>query len=162
MWLDPKSVVIGWCDRTNEAAVAAFTAIALESGVDSVVVARLPRGHIHVDGLLAVPGPGVAFVKNGAFDQVKCQVMTSSASRDGWFFDELERRGMEVSTFSRLTNEVYVAAFVGVGPGVWDVDGIGAALTARGGRLETFTGNELVKGNGGAHCMTCPLARSST
>jgi N-dimethylarginine dimethylaminohydrolase len=34
---------------------------------------------------------------------------------------------------------------------------VAAEMAKRGWRLDTFPADELFKGNGGAHCMTCPV-----
>ena len=34
---------------------------------------------------------------------------------------------------------------------------VAAEMAKRGWRLDTFPAEELFKGNGGAHCMTCPV-----
>ncbi len=160
LWLEPGTLIVGNCDRVNDDAIRQLRRRMPDLGVTTLVVANIP-GHIHIDGLLAVPGPGTVFVRPAAFEKNKADVFTRSSHRERWFLEELASAGQQLISLDRICNEIYTAPFVGVAVSAWSREAARDALEARGGRLSTFEGGELIKGNGGAHCLTCPLWRQA-
>lgn len=159
MWLDPGTLIVGLCNRTNGAAVAQLRGMSRDAGIRDIIAVSIP-GHVHIDGILAVPGPETVFARADRLQDSMATVYTASGARDVRFLDELTERGHEVSSFGRLCNTVYTAPFVGIAVEANVDAGIPPHLQRFGGRLDTFVGDELIKGNGGAHCLTCPLLRT--
>lgn len=158
MWLDSDTLIIGKCDRTHDQAIDQVRSMMAALGIRTLLVANIP-GRIHIDGVLAIPGPGTVFVRPEAFQDHKADVFTRASHRQAWFLDELEELGQDPIALERICNEIYTAPFVGVAVSAWARDDAKRNLEACGGRLRTFVGGELIKGNGGAHCLTCPLWR---
>ncbi len=161
MWLDRETLIVGKCERTNDAAIEQMHALMETIGARRLIIAHIPQ-RIHIDGLIAVPGPGTVFIRSDEIHRHDAEVVTrGGAARRARFADLLEEAGNELVAVERICNEVYTAPFVGIAVGAWSRDDAKNALESCGGRLVTFRGDELIKGFGGAHCMTCPLWRVS-
>lgn len=161
MWLDPETLIVGKCERTNDAAINQMRTLMRTIGARTLIVAHIPQ-RIHIDGLIAVPGPGTVFIRSDEIREHDADVITRGGpARRARFADVLEEAGNELVAVERICNEIYTAPFVGIAVSAWSRDDAKRALDSRGGRLVTFRGDELIKGFGGAHCMTCPLWRVS-
>ena len=80
-----------------------------------------------------------------------------------WFPDFLEARGVDIIEADLTERNSLCLNFVAVTPrqvlGFDWATRMADEITRRGGGATTVPGAELHKGNGGPHCMTCPLWR---
>lgn len=159
-FLGPRTGLVSLCDRATEEGIGQLARATLGKALDELVVVNLPPGHIHIDGLLLVAGPELVLLHRPPLEIAPTRVLrTGGGVRHVWLPDLLEERGFEVVEGPAGMDLNLVA----IRPDLWvGYEHAGAyqeALARRGLRTVGIPGDELVKGRGGVHCMTCPLLR---
>ncbi|MBI3732920.1 MAG: hypothetical protein HY259_05620 [Chloroflexi bacterium] len=165
-FMDERTAVVALCDRANEAAIKQFCHLLLGKYLDEVVMVPVPDGEVHIDGSLMFVDRTVAIGHRASLD-----LHPSLVFRDGqrprriWFSDLLEQRGVELiettidERHQMCINYVATAPLQAVG---WQwATRLSDEIRSRGGKVWTVNGAELVNGNGGPHCLTCPIEREA-
>lgn len=163
-FMDERTAVIALCDRTNQHAVKQFCDLMLGQYLDEVVLVIVPDGNIHIDGQLMFVGPRLAMGYVAGLDVHPTMVFRAGKQPSYTFFsDYMAQRHIEVieTTFEErrdmCINFVATAPREAVG---WSwATRLSNALRERGGKVWSIEGDELVNGNGGPHCLTCPIER---
>lgn len=151
------------CDRTTEEAIRQLAGATLGKTLDRLVVVNLPKGLVHIDGLIMVSDDRTAFVHRPILDISPTKVLHASGKVEYvWFPDYLAKLGFEVLDGENGMDLNYVAVEAGKVIGYDFCKASVPALEKRGGTVIGVKGSELVKGNGGVHCMTCPIWRERT
>ncbi len=124
----------------------------------------LPFGHIHIDGIFMVLDERLCLIHEDSFRSFPCRLYEAGKGEPRFvmFLDFLHEKGFR---FISITNEERLGGHLNVVVTVQSKRAIGFSQTGRieaemqtlGWELSTFPGEELFIGNGGAHCMTCPL-----
>jgi N-dimethylarginine dimethylaminohydrolase len=158
------TAVASLCDRANQEGTRALREILLGKDVRYFLEVPLPFGHIHIDGIFMVLDEKVCLIHEDTFRAFPCRLYEAGRSepRHVLFREFLDRRGftcIPITEEERLGGQLNVVVTersrkaVGFAQAVR----ITAEMARRGFNLTTFPADELFKGNGGAHCMTCPL-----
>lgn len=164
-FMDERTAVIALCDRANEVAIRQFCDLTLGEHLDEVVMVIMPEGNIHIDGVLMFVAPNVAMGHLGTLDLHPSVVFRAGRRPEHTFFSTfLQKRGVELieTTYEErrdmCINFVATAPMEAVG---WEwATRLSDELRRRGGKVWSVPGGELVNGNGGPHCLTCPIERA--
>jgi len=127
------------------------------------VTLDMPEGCIHIDGEFAeLPGK-VAISYAPVLDNVTAHFRTASDRWDGCFTEWLRETGWDIIEITKQEYWDMAANFLTV-----DSDlaihytgnpRVMKEVKERGIDVVQIPGEEMKKGNGGIHCMTCPILR---
>jgi N-dimethylarginine dimethylaminohydrolase len=158
------TAVVSLCDRANETGTRMLRDLILGKDVKYFLEVPLPFGHIHIDGIFMMLDRDLALIYPDSFRVFPCRLYEDGrpAVRHVMFEDFLrkknirtipltwpERKGGHLNLVVTKRSEAAV--------GFATATRVGAELARSGWHLATFPADELFQGNGGAHCMTCPL-----
>lgn len=164
--IEGRVAVAGLCSRTTLGALEAVKNFLFEKRVvDTFIVLNLPPDDIHIDGDFAeLPGK-MAIVHSKTLDYAPADFHTRSESWKSSFVDWLKDEGWRIF---EMTDE---ERFPGAAANFLTVDRdlaihyegnprVMHAAREHGIEVVQIQGDELIKGNGGVHCMTCPILRT--
>lgn len=163
-FLDQRTAIVSLCDRANEVAVRQLVDLLVGQYLDELIMVPLPEGEIHIDGLLMVIDCDLAIAHLPSLDLYPSVIFRDGRSpRYVWLPEELSRRGVEFIEVSYEEAERADVNFISVGPrraiGYEWATRVAGEIERRGGQTWGIPGTELIKGNAGPHCMTCPILR---
>ncbi len=162
--LGDDTAVAALCDRANATGTAALRELVLGHDVRAFLEVPLPRGHIHIDGDFMVVDERLCLIHEPTFRDVVCRLFEAGRRepRRVPFFEVLDDRGftrIPITEPERLGGHLNVVVTqrgrTAVVPG--HATRLVAELERRGWRVSTFPSAEMAAGNGGVHCMTCPV-----
>jgi N-dimethylarginine dimethylaminohydrolase len=158
------TIVASLCDRANEAGTRALQRLVLGREARYFLEVPLPFGEIHIDGAFMVVDADLCLVYEPVFEVFPCMLYEAGLSepRHVMFLEFLEQRGIKRIP---ITAEEWKAGHLNVvvtqrgkqAVGFAGAQRIKTELGKHGWHLDTFSSDVLFLGNGGAHCMTCPL-----
>ena len=154
VWLDERTVAVGWGYRTNAGGIAQLTDH-LQGLVDEVIVAHLPHGR----------GPADVFHLMSALSPVDAlTAVVYSPMLSVPFRDTLLDRGMDLIEVPDEEVPTLGCNVLAVGPKrcvmLAGNSVTRARLEAKGVEVHVFPGQEIcLKGSGGPTCLTRPLRR---
>ncbi len=163
--LGDDTAVVSLCDRANETGSRMLREIILGKDVKYFVEVPLPIGHIHINGVFMVLDRDLALIYPDSFRIYPCRLYEDGKSepRHVMFEELLSERGIRTIPLRRAERagrhlNVVVTKRSETAIGFSSATRIGSEMARNGWRLVTFPADELFKGNGGAHCMTCPIS----
>jgi len=158
------TVVASICDRANQSGTAALRDLTLGRVANYFLEVPLPFGHIHIDGLFLILGETLAICHLESLDVFPCRLYeaNSQSYRHVMFTDYLRERAIDIIPITteemrRGDLNVVVTCQGSKAIGFSSATRLAAEMAKRGWQLDTFPQEILFKGNGGAHCMTCPI-----
>ena len=162
--LEGKAAVAGLCSRTTQGALNILRKFLLERDVaDIFIVLNVPPNDIHIDGDFAeLPGK-TALVHKASVDYAPAVFHTRSEKWEGSFVEWLRDEGWDLLEITDRERDDMAANFFTIdrdlaihytgSPRVMN------EARERGIEVIQIPGEEMRKGNGGIHCMTCPILR---
>jgi N-dimethylarginine dimethylaminohydrolase len=158
------TAVASLCDRANEAGTKALRDFVLGKDVQYFLEVPLPFGYVHIDGVFMMLDEKLCLIHESTFDLFPCMLYEAGKSepRHVMFVDYLKARGIERIALTDQEREdgllnVVVTQRGKKAIGFAGAERIGAEMAKRGWQLDSFPSETLFLGNGGAHCMTCPV-----
>jgi N-dimethylarginine dimethylaminohydrolase len=158
------TAVASLCDRANQVGTARLRELVLGRQVRAFLEVPLPFGHIHIDGIFMVLDERLALIYPDAFEVFPCRLYQPGAKRPRqvMFHEFLAARGFDLIPITKAERDAGQLNIVVIRRGRTAVgfegaDRVAKELAARGWELLTFPADELFAGNGGAHCMSCPI-----
>ena len=163
--LDDRVAVAGLCQRTTRGALDGIRDFLFGEGVaDTFIVLNVPPDDIHIDGDFAeLPGK-IALVHPETLEYAPAVFHTREETWEGSFIRWLKDGGwdlLEITDKERhdmaanfLTLDRDLAIHYTGNPRVME------EARKRGIDVIQIPGEEMRKGNGGIHCMTCPILRT--
>ena len=158
------TVVASLCDRANETGTRVLRAAVLGQEVPYFLEVPLPFGEIHIDGAFMMVDADLCLVYEPVFELFPCMLYEAGRSepRHVMFLEYLDRRGIKRIPITREERRgghlnVVVTQQGKRAVGFAGAQRIKTELAKVGWQLDTFASDVLFVGNGGAHCMTCPL-----
>ncbi len=158
------TIVASICDRANQSGTAALRKLLLGTEAKYFLDVPLPSGHIHIDGVFMTLDERLAIHHPESLDIFPCALYESGKTepRHVMFAEFLDERGIETIA---ITDEQMRAGALNVvvtkkgqqAIGFDTAEALGKEMSTHGWELSTFPSETLFKGNGGAHCMTCPI-----
>ena len=163
-FMDERTAVVALCDRANEVAIKQLCDLLLGKHLDELVMVMVPDGNIHIDGMLMFVGPRVAIGHMASLDLHPTVVFRPGVRpRYTFFGDYLEKRGVDLIATTAQERAEMSINFVATAPlqavGWRWATRLTGEIEKRGGKVWSVDGAELVNGNGGPHCLTCPIER---
>ncbi|HSP06808.1 MAG TPA: hypothetical protein VLR94_06495, partial [Acidobacteriota bacterium] len=157
------TAVVSLCDRANETGTRMLRDLILGREVRYFLEVPLPYGFIHIDGIFMVLEERLCLVYEDVFRSFPCRLYQLGAlPRHVMFLDFLDELGIQRIPISRQERDaghlnVVVTQKSRLAIGFAGADRVAAEMKKHGWQLDTFPAEELFQGNGGAHCMTCPI-----
>jgi N-dimethylarginine dimethylaminohydrolase len=158
------TAVASLCDRANETGTRALRELVLGKDVKYFVEVPLPLGHIHIDGIFMVLDRDLCLIYRDSFEVFPCRVFEAGKAepRHVMFEEYLDERGFRTIPLSfeerkSVQLNLVVTERSRKAIGFESAKRIADELARLGWQLDTFPADELISGNGGAHCMTCPV-----
>ncbi len=156
--------VASLCDRANEVGTRMLREAVLGTQVKYLLEVPLPFGEIHIDGAFMVLDETLCLISQPIFETFPCMLYEDGCRepRHVMFLEFLEERGVRCIP---ITDEERIEGHLNVvvtqrgkrAVGFAGAQRIKAEMAKHGWQLDTFPSDVLFLGNGGAHCMTCPL-----
>ena len=158
------TVVASLCDRATPSGLRRLRDLTFDSGLQYFLEVPLPQGHIHIDGIFMVVDETLCLVHEPPLDVFPCRLYERGAAgvRHVRMLEYLDARGFTriPITFEERRGghlNIVVTERSRRAVGFDTARRVGKELARRGWQLDTFPCEELFVGNGGPHCMTCPL-----
>lgn len=158
------TVIVGKCKRTNPAGLSHFESLMRQAGLKRMVTIPCPPWDFHIDGFLVFIDHDLAIIdpKGMQIGPAAIKDLETGEQREQMMMDFLNDEDVEMIHVTE--SDGWAAAnFVMTGPrqivGYEWAENVMNEVAKRGGTAIGVRGNELRKGNGGPHCMTCPLER---
>ncbi len=158
------TVIVGRCDRTNQAGLDKMEALMKKAGLKRMVTIPCYPGAVHIDGFLVIIDEDLAIVHPPSLDYAPAIIkdLETGRVRQQMTMDFLAAEGVDFICISDADGWA-AANFVMTAPrqivGYDWAERVMNEVEKRGGKAIGVPGNELRKGNGGPHCMTCALER---
>lgn len=162
--LERRAAITGLCSRTTRDALDAVRDFVFEKGVaDTFIALNLPPDDIHIDGDFAELPGRTAIVHVETLEHAPAEFYTRSESWKDSFIDWLRTEGWDLLEITNLERWEMAANFLTVDRDLAiHYEGnprVMREAKSRGIDVIQIPGEELRKGNGGVHCMTCPILR---
>jgi N-dimethylarginine dimethylaminohydrolase len=158
------TIVASLCDRANEAGTRALRDLTLGKEAKYFLEVPLPFGYIHIDGLFMILDEKLALIYKDALRVFPCRLFEDGKTefRYMMFEEFLEERGIQTIPITKEERDgghlnVVVTQRSKRAIGFATATRVAAEMRKRNWELSMFPCEELFQGNGGAHCMTCPL-----
>jgi len=158
------TIVASLCDRANEMGTKALRDIVLGKEAKYFLEVVLPFGNIHIDGIFMVLDERTCLIHEDSFRSLPCRLYEAGVAEPRFvmFMDFLNHRGFR---FLPITFEERKGGHLNIvvtqrsrrAVGFSQAKRVASEMKKLGWELSTFPSEELFSGNGGAHCMTCPL-----
>jgi N-dimethylarginine dimethylaminohydrolase len=159
------TVIVGRCSRTNAVGMRKIEAYMKQAGLKRMVTLPCYPHEIHIDGILVFIDKDLAIVHPPDLDFAPAVIkdLESGEVREQMILDFFESEGVETIAINEEERDAAAANWVMTAPrqivGYEWADRVMNEVEKRGGKAIGVPGTELIKGNGGPHCMTCPLER---
>jgi len=158
------TIVASICDRANQSGTAALRDLVLGTESKYFLEVPLPFGHIHIDGVFMTLDAKLAICHPETLAVFPCLLYEAGKKepRHVMFAEFLDERGVDtipISTEEMRSGDLnlVVTRQGRQAIGFETARRLGKEMSARGWALSSFPSETLFKGNGGAHCMTCPM-----
>jgi N-dimethylarginine dimethylaminohydrolase len=164
-YFNGDTVIVGRCSRTNPVGMQKIEAYMKQAGLKRMVTLPCYPHEIHIDGILVFIDKDLAIVHPPDLDFAPAVIkdLESGEVREQMILDFFESEGVETIAINEEERDAAAANWVMTAPrqivGYEWADRVMNEVEKRGGKAIGVPGTELIKGNGGPHCMTCPLER---
>jgi N-dimethylarginine dimethylaminohydrolase len=164
-YFNGDTVIVGDCSRTNPVGLQKIEAYMKQAGLKRMVTIPCYPYEIHIDGILVFIDRDLAIVYPPDLDFAPATIkdLETGEVKEQMILDFLEAEGVEFITINKEERDAAAANWVMTAPrrivGYEAADRVMNEVEKRGGTAIGVPGTELIKGNAGPHCMTCPLER---
>jgi len=162
--LEGKTAVAGLCDRSTQGALDQMGDYLLESRLSDLwITLKMPKGIVHIDGeFCELPGK-VALTHPEVVNDLPTTFRTRAETWEGSFVDWLKGDGWDILEITDQECFDMAANFVTIDKDLaFHYTGnprVMKEVKERGIDVVQIPGEEMRKGMGGLHCMTCPVLR---
>jgi len=162
--LDGKTTVAGLCDRSTQGAHDHMGDYLLESRLSDLwITIKMPKGIVHIDGeFCELPGK-LALTHPEVMNDLPTTFRTRDETWEGSFVEWLKEDGWDILEITDQECFDMAANFVTIEKDLaFHYTGnprVMKEANERGIDVVQIPGEEMRKGMGGLHCMTCPVLR---
>lgn len=163
-FIGEDTAVVSLCDRANQTGTRMLRELVLGKDVKYFLEVPLPYGNIHIDGIFMVLEPDLALIYPESFRVFPCRLYEDGRAgmRHVMFEEFLKKRRLRTIPLTLSERKgghlnVVITKRSQTAVGFESATRIASEMARAGWHLATFPAEELFKGNGGAHCMTCPI-----
>jgi len=163
-FLEGGTAVAGLCERSTQGALDQMGDYLLANGlVNLYVTLDMPEGCIHIDGEFAELPGRVAISYAPVLDNAPAHFRTRHERWEGCFTEWLRETGWDIIEITEQECRDMAANFLTVDTSLaihyTGNPRVMKEVKDRGIDVVQIPGDEMKKGNGGIHCMTCPVLR---
>ncbi len=164
-YFNGDTVIAGRCSRTNPQGMQMIEAYMKQAGLKRMVTLPCYPYEIHIDGILVFIDKDLSIVHPPDLDFAPAIIkdLETGEQKEQMILDFLESEGVEFIVITKEERDAAAANFVMTAPrqivGYEWAERVMNEVEKRGGKAVGVAGEELIKGNGGPHCMTCSLER---
>ncbi|MCW3978511.1 MAG: arginine deiminase family protein [Candidatus Bathyarchaeota archaeon] len=162
--MEGRTAVAGLCQRTTKGALNAVRDFLFDGGVaDTFIVLNVPPDDIHIDGDFAELSGRTALVHPSSLGYSPAIFYTRSEVWEGSFIEWLEEEDWDILEITDEERMEMAANFLTIDRGLaihyTGNPRVMREVRNRGIDVIQIPGEEMRKGLGGLHCMTCPILR---
>ena len=164
-YFNGDTVIVGRCSRTNPVGLKRIETYMQQAGLKRMVTLPCYPDEIHIDGILVFIDRDLAIAYPPGLDFAPAIIkdLETGEVKEQMTLDFLAAEGVETIIIDKEERDAAAANWVMTAPrqivGYEWADQVMNEVEKRGGKAIGVPGTELIKGNGGPHCMTCPLER---
>ena len=157
------TAVASLCDRANEVGTRMLRDLILGQDVKYFLEVPVPLGQVHIDGSFMMLAEKLCLLHEESFTVFPCRLYEAGQPlRHVMFLDFLAARGIEWIALTEQERRegqlnMVVTRQGKTAVGFANATRLAAEMGQHGWRVDTFPADTLWEGNGGAHCMTCPV-----
>jgi N-dimethylarginine dimethylaminohydrolase len=158
------TVVASLCDRANQEGTKQLRNLVLGKEAKFFLEVPLPFGHIHIDGIFMVLDERLCLIHEPPFEAFPCRLFTAGESEPShvMFGEFLQSHGVQCIPITQPERRaghlnVVVTRRSESAIGFESAQRVASEMQKYGWKLATFPADEMIRGNGGPHCMTCPV-----
>lgn len=158
------TAVAALCSRANEVGTRALRDLILGKDVKYFLEVPVPLDQIHIDGSFMMLNDDLCLVHEKSFQTFPCRLYEAGKPdhRHVLLSEFLDRRGIRsipITEQERLDGHlnVVVTRKGKTAVGFAEATRLAIEMGKHGWQVDSFPSETLFLGNGGAHCVTCPL-----
>ena len=158
------TVVASLCDRANQEGTRQLRDLVLGKEAKHFLEVPLPFGNIHIDGIFMVLDEHLCLIHEPPFETFPCRLYTAGQlePQHMMFKEFLESRDFHCIPITETERRaghlnVVVCERGKSAVGFESAQRVAGEMRKHGWELARFRADEMIRGNGGPHCMTCPL-----
>ncbi|MFQ6088838.1 MAG: dimethylarginine dimethylaminohydrolase family protein [Candidatus Methanofastidiosia archaeon] len=163
VYLSEDELMIGFGPRSNLEGIREVKRLILSRSLKSLLAVPLPKERVHLDGCLMIPSSRIALMHEKSVDFKPSLLFRDEDYESVLLKDYLEEMDFDLIQITDEEVLNFGCNVVGLGGNkILAYTGnsrIRRELEERGLEVLEFLGDELKKGGGGPHCMTCPILR---